>query len=171
MAFAHCVTWLLRHIDMTYITQEKERLYTHMPILTHAHTHMTRCWCSTTHVQPIPLGVTFSNAVSKLKAQSSNVSFHWNVAQEALELSKMSPKWDWRYIVVHDSWLACIVTHGSCALNSSYGTHQSKWLILRVHSTHPTTLIHQNDPYFVCTPLMNHGLCACGTRCRISSLL
>jgi len=28
------------------------------------------------HVQPIPLGVTFSNAVSKLKAQSSNVSFH-----------------------------------------------------------------------------------------------
>jgi len=28
------------------------------------------------NVQPIPLGVTFSNAVSKLKAQSSNVSFH-----------------------------------------------------------------------------------------------
>jgi len=27
-------------------------------------------------VQPIPLGVIFSNAVSKLKAQSSNVSFH-----------------------------------------------------------------------------------------------
>ena len=27
-------------------------------------------------LQPIPLGVTFSNAVSKLKAQSSNVSFH-----------------------------------------------------------------------------------------------
>ena len=29
-----------------------------------------------TNIQPIPLGVTFSNAVSKLKAQSSNVSFH-----------------------------------------------------------------------------------------------
>jgi len=27
-------------------------------------------------VQQIPLGVTFSNAVSKLKAKSSNVSFH-----------------------------------------------------------------------------------------------
>jgi len=27
-------------------------------------------------VQPIPLGVTFSNAVSKLEAQSSNVYFH-----------------------------------------------------------------------------------------------
>ena len=27
------------------------------------------------YIQPIPLGVTFSNAVSKLKAQSSNVSF------------------------------------------------------------------------------------------------
>ena len=28
------------------------------------------------YVQPIPLGVTFLNDVSKLKAQSSNVSFH-----------------------------------------------------------------------------------------------
>jgi len=37
-------------------------------------------------VQPIPLGVMFSNAVSKLKAQSSNVSFHWNVAKETFEL-------------------------------------------------------------------------------------
>jgi len=37
-------------------------------------------------VQPIPLGVTFSNAVSKLKAQSSNVSFHRNVAKETFEL-------------------------------------------------------------------------------------
>jgi len=27
-------------------------------------------------LQPIPLGVTFSNVVSKLKAQSWNVSFH-----------------------------------------------------------------------------------------------
>ena len=27
------------------------------------------------YIQPIPLGVTFSNAVSKLKAQSSKVSF------------------------------------------------------------------------------------------------
>jgi len=32
--------------------------------------------CTYRRVQPIPLGVTFSNAVSKLKAQSSNVSFH-----------------------------------------------------------------------------------------------
>ena len=30
----------------------------------------------------IPLGVTFSNAVSKLKAQSSKVSFPWNVVKE-----------------------------------------------------------------------------------------
>jgi len=34
-------------------------------------------------VQPTPLGVTFSNAVSKLKAQSSKVSFHWNVVKES----------------------------------------------------------------------------------------
>ena len=37
-------------------------------------------------MQPIQLGVTFSNAVSKLKAQSSNFSFHWNVAKEMFEL-------------------------------------------------------------------------------------
>jgi len=44
--------------------------------------------------------VTFSNVLSKLKTQSSNVSFHWNVAKEAFELwawalkqlSKMSPQ-------------------------------------------------------------------------------
>jgi len=35
-------------------------------------------------VQPIPLGVTFSNAASKLKAQSSNVSLHRNVAKERI---------------------------------------------------------------------------------------
>ena len=53
-------------------------------------------------VQPIPLGVTFSNSVSKLKAQSWNVSFHWNVAKEKFELwavscRKRHPKWDWLY--------------------------------------------------------------------------
>jgi len=34
--------------------------------------------------------VTFSNAVSKLKAQSSKVSFHWNVAKETFELWALS---------------------------------------------------------------------------------
>ena len=42
-------------------------------------------------VQPIPLGVTFSTAISKLKAQSSNVSLHRNVARRSsFELSKMT---------------------------------------------------------------------------------
>jgi len=53
-------------------------------------------------VQPIPFGVTFSNAVSKLKAQSSNVCLHWNVAKETFELRALSfrkchPTWDWLY--------------------------------------------------------------------------
>ena len=57
------------------------------------------------YIQPIPLGVTFSNAVSKLKAQSSNVSFHWNVAKEtfelwALSLRKCHPKWNWLYLYI-----------------------------------------------------------------------
>jgi len=37
------------------------------------------------HVHRIPW-MTFSNAVSKLKAESSNFFFHWNVAKETFEL-------------------------------------------------------------------------------------
>jgi len=37
-------------------------------------------------VQQIPRGGTFSKALSKLKFQSSNVSFHWNVAKKTFEL-------------------------------------------------------------------------------------
>jgi len=51
------------------------------------------------HVQPIPLGVTFSNVVSKLKAQSSKLDrlFSLKRGKRALralsfELSKMSPQ-------------------------------------------------------------------------------
>ena len=62
---------------------------------THAYMHM---WI---YVQPIPLGVTFSNAVSKLKAQSSNVSVHWNVAKETFEL--------WAVENVTPSGICCIV--------------------------------------------------------------
>ena len=46
---------------------------------THIYTYIHMSWAleeDHADVQPIPLGVTFSNAVSKLKAQSSNVSFH-----------------------------------------------------------------------------------------------
>jgi len=41
-------------------------------------------------VQPIPCGVTFSKTLPKLKAQSSNVSCHWNVAKETFELWALS---------------------------------------------------------------------------------
>ena len=36
-------------------------------------------------MRPIPFGMTFSKDLSKLKAQSSNVSFHRNVAKETFE--------------------------------------------------------------------------------------
>ena len=38
------------------------------------------------YIQPIPLGVTFSNAISKLKAQSSKVSFATIQWKEPFEL-------------------------------------------------------------------------------------
>ena len=41
-------------------------------------------------VQPISPAVIFSNAVSKIKAQSSNVSFHGNVAKDMFELWALS---------------------------------------------------------------------------------
>ena len=44
------------------------------------------------NVTEIPLEVTFSKALSKLKARSSNVSFHWNVAKETLDLWAFSLK-------------------------------------------------------------------------------
>ena len=56
---------------------------------THTHTLKTHS-ASRIHIQPIPRGVTFSRALSKLKAQSSNVSFHWNVAKETFELWALS---------------------------------------------------------------------------------
>jgi len=70
-------------------------------------------------VQPIPLGVTFSTALSKLKAQSSNVSFHWNVAKETFELWALSfrkwhPKWDWLYLYT------CLCTSIICNVHSVY---------------------------------------------------
>ena len=42
------------------------------------------------YTQPIPDEVTFSKALSKLKAQSSNVSVHWNVEKETFELCASS---------------------------------------------------------------------------------
>ena len=57
-------------------------------------------------LQPIPLGVKFSNAVSKLKAQNSNVSFvtfQWKQTFESLSFElwksiwKCHPTWDWLY--------------------------------------------------------------------------
>jgi len=53
------------------------------------------------------LGWHFRMMFQKLKAQSSNVSFHWNVAKQTFELWALSfrkwhPKWDWLYI-----WISC----------------------------------------------------------------
>ena len=50
-----------------------------------------------------PTWVTFSNTFSKLKAQSWNVFFHWNVVKETFEFwtlifRKCHPKWDWLYL-------------------------------------------------------------------------
>ena len=97
-------------------------------------------------VHPIPLGVTFSNAVSKLKAQSSNVSFHWNVAKETCELLALSfrkchPKWDWLYLPTQ-----CIVS-----ARHLYNTQHHAHTMCRHHTHHIATQIptctHSTVPY------------------------
>jgi len=85
-------------------------------------------------VEPI-LGVTFSKAVSKLKAQSSNVSFHWNVAKETFELWALSFEtafenvdpsgiwWDWLFYFWF--WI-----HTASAPITS-GTHTDEGAVIR----------------------------------------
>jgi len=58
-----------RDIHMHTCTHIRNKTWTRTHTDAHTHTHIQ------TQIQLIPLGVTFSNAVSKLKAQSSNVSF------------------------------------------------------------------------------------------------
>ena len=71
------------------------------------HWNTSTC-CVATHImyiQPIPLGVTFSNAVSKLKAQSSNVSFHRNVRNVSKETFEL-----WAFENDTPSWIGCTYT-------------------------------------------------------------
>ena len=60
----------------------KEERYTYCVLKYASHANCMYLVC----VQPIPLGVTFSNAVSKLKTQSSNVSFATFQWKETFEL-------------------------------------------------------------------------------------
>ena len=64
-------------------------------------------------VQPIPFGVTFSKAVWKPKAQSSNVSFHWNVAKDMFELWAVSFETAFEYVTPSGMWCVC---DGVCAM-------------------------------------------------------
>jgi len=103
------------------------------------------CWCwytsfasSLLFIHPIPRGVTFSNAVSKLKAQSANVSFHWNVAKETFELwvlsfRKCHPKWDWLYIhMLMHTWCIHMLMHiclSTWCIHMLIDVICSKWLV------------------------------------------
>ena len=78
-------------------------------------------------VQPIPRGVTFSKAFSKLKAQNSNFSFPWNVARESFELwvlnfRKCHLKWDRLYywhFTKHFIEFVCVETNQLFGSNSN----------------------------------------------------
>jgi len=82
---ATCFTW--QYIRRNALVYTAILLPIPLPIWRiRPYTHDTIVWQG----QHIPLGVTFSKALSQLKAQSSNVSFHWNVAKETVELWVLS---------------------------------------------------------------------------------
>jgi len=64
------------YVCMFVCMYASEKMYVHVCMYMHQESCMYNVCTRFLYVQPIPLGVTFSNAVSKLKAQSLNVSFH-----------------------------------------------------------------------------------------------
>jgi len=81
-------------------THTQTYTHTHIHIRTHILTHSIQV--HVLQVQPIPLGVTFSNAVFKLKAQSSKLERLFSLKRgkrdfRALSFSfrKCHPRWDW----------------------------------------------------------------------------
>ena len=107
------------------------------------------CVCKT---QPIPLGLTFSNAVSKLKGSNVSVAtFYWKETFELWALSferafrKWHRKWDWLYKVAseiqhtatHCNTLRHTATH--CNTLQHTATHCNT---LQRTATHCNTLQH-----------------------------
>ena len=78
-------------------------------------------------VQPIPLGITFSKPFLKLKAQSSNVSFHWNVTKEGMvPCDFMVPTQLWQ---VFGFWFV-MTPHGLWHnWQPNYRRHTYKWCV------------------------------------------
>jgi len=99
-----------------YLSVQREKIWKCESVNVVCANVIVLCAMAREFVQPIPLGVTFSNAVSKLKAPSTNVSFHWNVAKETVELwalsfQKWHPKWDWLYTNWHEVCVWIVHTH------------------------------------------------------------
>ena len=79
-------------------------------------------------LQPIPFGMTFSKALSKLKAQSSNVSFYWNMAKETFELWASS--FETAFENVTPSEIGCninvILTRQTCGQRSNMASKSKR---------------------------------------------
>ena len=146
------------------------------------------------NIQPIPLGVTFSNAVSKLKAQSSNFSFHWNVAAAkemfvlwALSFENDTPSgigctfisfMDCTLVRFTVYWSVCVPwncdvsvecwmmsTKVMCSLLTVY-----EWLRAHVFSqTHCVQVLTDSSAVLFAAPCTWHG--QCWQRCMLASLV
>jgi len=59
-------------------------------------------------------GVTFSKALSKLKAHSSNVSFHWNMAKETFELWALSFETAFEHVIPNGIGCTRMLQRATC---------------------------------------------------------
>jgi len=75
---------VMAHMDASWHMRMSQGTYERWMEYTHASEYM--------EVQPILRGMTFSQALSKLNARSSNGCFHYNMAQERFELWDLSLK-------------------------------------------------------------------------------
>jgi len=118
-------------------------------VSSHTHPHIRMYIHINTHAHPIPLRVTFSNAVSKRKAQISNVSFHRNIATETLEL------WALSFRKCFELWapqvgLAVFVNIHACLNNLQMYLHAHVCLYVSTHTCLEIHL-HMNIYTRICT--------------------
>ena len=109
---AHECVPIHRHFRMLSIQRHEMSLYGHTSWIHYEHV-MNTLWHVMNTLWVCVHTPTFPNAVSKLDAQSSNVSFHRNVAKETFELwalsfQKWHPRWDSLYST-HVIRLSCVL--------------------------------------------------------------
>jgi len=130
-----CISWMYHR--WTCITHTYMYTLTHTHTYTHTYKHAKTC----SYIQPIPLGVTFSNAVSssKLKARTSLFTEKWQKRRSSFEL--------WAFENVTPSGIGCTYIYACVCIS---------WMFQRC-----TCITHT----YVCKYIRTCLFCACMCVC------